>query len=298
MGNIERAAIRNLGLDGNRAGQGGERDAVNGAIIHLGWKGRCIDVTIEGNALRGANGQAIQLVGSANNVSRNLRITRNDVRDCAYIGIQVAQFEGLLIDNNIVSDTADNGIDLYGDNPNGSPVSTSGGAEIRGNRLTRCSIGIFLETVARIRVVGNQIVDAGVAGFRVNRIHGEPRDILIQNNSVQGGKRGVAVGGDTGGVVIRNNDLRGFTVAGLAFGYNVSKVTATANRFTPAAADTPIVLATPTADSGRNGQPLEQLSGILIRNNSILGRHDATRRFVNGYQRSIDVTVDGFGGPE
>lgn len=292
---IEDAAIRNMGFDGNRAGQGDERDAVNGAIVLLGWGGRCLNVTIDGNAFRGANGQAIQLVGSIHNVSRNLRITRNRVQNCSFIGIQAAQFDGLLIERNDVSDTGDNGIDIYGDDTNGgSSVSTSGAGVIRDNRVMRCRLGIFLETVTRIHAAGNQIVGCRESGFRVNRIHGEPRDILIEKNDVTGGERGVTVGGDTGGVIIRDNDFRGFTDAGLAFEYNVSNVTATANRFAPAAPDTPIVLGIPTANSGKNGQPRELLSHISIHDNVILGRHDVARRFVSGYQRSIGVVVDGF----
>lgn len=295
-GEIEKAAIRNMGFDGNRAGQGSERDATNGGIVLLGWKGRCRDVTVEGNVLRGANGQAIQLVGGIHDISYNLRIARNHVRDCSFIGIQVSQFENVVIEDNDVSNTADNGIDIYGDDTDGgSPVSTSGGGKIRGNRVTQCRLGIFLETVTRIHATANRIADCRESGFRINRIHGEPRDILIEKNSVTGGERGVSIGGDTGGVVIRTNDFYDFTEAGLAFEYNVSNITATANRFAPAASNTPIILGRPTVNSGRNGQPTELLSHIHVYDNTILGQHAINRRFVNEYKRSIEVMVDGFG---
>lgn len=294
-GEIEKAAIRNMGFDGNRTGQGSERNATNGAIILLGWNGRCRDVTVEGNALRGANGQAIQLVGSIHNTSRNLLIARNRVLDCSFIGIQVSQFEGIVIEDNDVSDTGDNGIDVYGDDTEGaSPVSTSGGGEIRDNRIIRCRLGIFLETVTRINAIGNRIADCHESGLRINRIHGEPRDILVEKNSVTGGGRGATIGGDTGGVVIRNNTFEGFTEAGLAFEYNVSNISVTNNRFAPATSRTPILLGTPTVNSGRNGQPTELLSHITVQHNTVSGSHDASRRFVNRYRRTIGVVVDNF----
>ncbi len=295
VGEISGATVRNLTLDGNRAGQGSMRDNTNGSIIQLGWKGRCTNVTVEDVTAHGANGQAIMLIGTIGAVSRNLRIARNHVRDCSFIGIQSSQFEGLVIEDNLVHDCGDNGIDVYGDDTTGrSPVSTSGAGLIRNNRVERCRLGIFLESVARIRAAGNVLRDCSEAGFRVNRIHGEPREIVIEDNEVVRCGRGVAVGGDTGGVAISGNRFLGFTFAGLDFGYNVSNVTATNNRFVPATPDTPIIFGTPTGNSGRNGQPKELLSHIRIQGNQIVGPHREQRRFVNRYERNIDVDVGGF----
>jgi parallel beta-helix repeat protein len=291
-GEIASAGLRRFTIDGNREGQGQFGNDISGAAVLLGWKGRCIDVIVEELTVRGPVGQGIMLQGSIGNVSRNLRIAGNHIRQSSFIGIQCSQFDGVAIVDNRVEDCHDNGIDIYGDDTVGhSTVATSHRATISGNEIRQCSIGIFLETVADSTARNNLVADCRGAGVRINRIHGEPRNLTIIGNRIEGTPTGVAMGGETGGVMIRDNDIRGFTVAGIEFGYFVARVSATGNRFRPRNAKVPIVLATPNIP---DAVPAERLLAIRIRDNRIPRGHDPARLFVNRYRSLVDVAVDGF----
>lgn len=291
-GEISRAVLRGFTIDGSRQGQGQFRDGFGGAAVLLGWKGRCVDVTVENLTVHDAVGQGIMLQGSIESVSRNLRIASNLVERTSFIGIQCSQFDGVEIVGNRINDCYDNAIDVYGDDTAGhSTVATSHRATITDNQIRGCSIGVFLETVADCIAARNVIADCRTAGVRVNRIHGEPRNLTIERNTISGTPIGVAMGGDTGGVVIRDNAIRGFTKAGIEFSYNVSRVTATANRFVPATRTTPIVLGQPTT---LGSTPEEQLAHVNIQNNRVPRGHDQENLFVNRYRRVADVQVGQF----
>lgn len=290
-GEIARAALRRFTIDGNRAGQFGSRENLSGAAILLGWKGRCVDVTVEMMNLRDVVGQGIMLQGSIGNVSRNVRIADNLVERTSYIGIQSSQFDGVEIVRNRVFDCRDNGIDIYGDDTaTHSTRPTSRNARIANNEIRGCSIGIFLETVADSVAEDNVVVDCRTAGVRINRIHGEPRNLVVARNRISGTLAGIAMAGDTGGVVIRDNVVRSFSRAGIDFGYNVSRVTITGNHFIPATRTTPIVLGTPTAAE----TPPQKLVGIHVRDNHVPRGHSTAHLFCNKYHSLIDVQIDRF----
>lgn len=291
-GSLVGAAVRDCTIDANRTGQGAFRDDGNGGALVLGLGGRCENVAVERVTVRGANGQAIMLLGAIDNLGRNLRIADCLVERASYIGIQSSQFDGLVIERNTVVDCVDNGIDIYGNNDvTHSTVATSRNGVLRGNTLRNCSIGIFLETVADCQTVENDITDCRGAGIRVNRINGEPRNLSILNNRITGGPVGVAMGGDTGGVTIGTNVVRGFSKAGILFGYNVSYVTITGNQFFPAASSVPIVLGEPIK-LGRD--PEEQLAFITIRGNRVPRGHRADRMFVNRYRKEWQINAGDF----
>lgn len=291
-GEIVGAGLRRFGIDGNRQGQGVFRNDLSGAAVLLGWKGRCVDITIENLAIRDPVGQGIMLQGSIDTLSRRLRIANNLVERASFIGIQCSQFDGISITGNRVVDCHDNGIDIYGDDTTGhSTVATSHNATITGNDIRGCSIGVFLETVADSLAARNVITNCRAAGVRVNRIHGEPRNLTITGNRIAATPTGIAMGGETGGVVIRDNDVRGFTKAGIEFGYFVSRVTATGNRFVPANRMVPIVLGTPNI---LGTDPEERLLDIRIQDNHVPAGHDPDRLFVNRYRRLLNVVVDRF----
>lgn len=291
-GSLRGAAVRDCTIDGNRAGQGAFRDDGNGGTLVLGLNGRCENVTVERVNVRNANGQGIMLLGAIENLGRNLRIADCLVERSSYIGIQSSQFDGLIIERNTVADCVDNGIDIYGNNDiTHSIVATSKNGVLRGNIIRNCSIGIFLETVADCQTVDNDITACRGSGIRVNRINGQPRNLSILNNRITGGPIGIAMGGDTGGVTIGANIVRGFTAAGIQFGYNVSHVTVTGNQFRPATPGVPIVLGEPV-QLGRN--PEEMLSFITVRGNRVPRGHRADRMFVNRYRRDWQVNIGDF----
>lgn len=291
-GALRNAALRNFTLDANRGGQGKFLNDGNGGAVVLGFAGRCENVTVERLTVRDANGQGIMVLGTVGDLSRTLKIADCLVERASYIGIQSSQFDGLVIERNTVSDCVDNGIDIYGNNDaDHSVVATSHNGLIRANIVRKCSIGIFLETVADCQTIDNEIADCRTAGIRVNRINGEPRNLKIMNNRIARGPVGVAMGGDTGGVTIQANVIRGFTKAGIHFSYNVSYVTIIGNQFVPATPTVPIIFGEPI-ELGR--KPEEQLAFITIRGNRVRRGHAAGRMFVNQYRRQFMIDAKDF----
>lgn len=291
-GALRDAGLRNFTLDGNRDGQGQFRDQSNGGAIVLGWGGRCDSVYVANVTVRNANGQGMMLLGAVGNPGRGLRIADCLVERASYIGIQSSQFDGLEIIGNRVIGCGDNGIDVYGNDDVGhSTVSTSHNGLIRGNTVSDCSIGIFLETVADCQVVENEVA-CRQAALRVNRINGEPRNLLIARNRFVGAPFGVSIGGDTGGVNIQDNLIAGFTVTGVHFSYNVSRITVDGNEFRPARATVPIILAEPINAAA---DPAEQLSFVTIGHaNRVPRGHRQDALFVNRYQRQFMVDPGSF----
>lgn len=290
-GDIVNASLRRFMIDGNRRRQRNSSGNISGAAVLLGWKGRCADIVVDALTIRDVIGQGVMLQASVGRPSRNLRITGNLVERTSYIGIQCSQFDGIEISGNRVFDCADNGIDLYGDDTIGhSTTALSRNAKVERNEIARCSIGIFLETVADTIAADNQVEACAGAGIRINRIHGEPKNLLVTRNRISGTPSGIAVGGDTGGVTIRDNVLAGFSKAGIEFGYNVSRVNASGNRFEPATRTTPIILGTPTKDES----PPQRLSFIRIQGNRVPGGHAEKSLFVNRYRSLWDVEIGGF----
>jgi polygalacturonase len=288
-GEIVGAAFRNFTIDGNRSRQFGERDNISGAGILLGWKSRCADITVELLHVHDMIGQGVLLQGAIGNVARRLRMAGNRIERTTYIGLQASQFDGVEIVDNQVFDCRDNGIDIYGDDTAGhSTVATSHNATIARNEIRRCSIGVFLETVADSSAIDNRIMDCRGAGVRINRIHGEPRNLTVADNRIAGTPVGVAVGGDTGGVKIEANDIAGFTRAGIDLSYNVSRIDVTGNRFRPANGNVPIVLANPTTVD----TPPQRLTFLRIQDNHVPRGH--TRLFDNRYRSLFRVDVDRF----
>ncbi len=232
---LSRASVRDLTVDGNRENQVAS-DQCSNVLLEC-----ADDVTVENVSSVNANGDAIMLRGSLASAATNLRIVGCSVRSASRIGIQASQFDGLVISGNHVDQTADNGIDVYGEDgttlPNGRHFS------IVGNTVRRGLVGIFLETVRDGVATGNAIATC-TAGVRVNRINGEPRNITISANVVRDCDHGVSLLGDTGGVLITGNTLDGFTVSGVELGGgggNASRAVITGNLFSPAAEGTYLI---------------------------------------------------------
>jgi hypothetical protein len=288
---ITDAALADFIVEANRAGQGAERDATNGAAIMLGTAGAHVErVKIENLVVRGANGQGIQVVGHPKAISRDVTIRGNRVEGSSFIGIQVSHFTDLTIENNDISDCRDNGIDIYGDNfTNNSTTPTSTQARITRNRVRRCSSGVFLETVADIDVHDNLFDGCRTMGLHINRIHGEPSGIMVTNNRVTRTPIGMSITGDTGGVSFQNNHFSHFSRAAIQFGLegqgNVSFITATNNVFDCRNNTAPVVL----GDS-----PKGVLSWIRVDSNIVLGLPKPEQLFVNRFATNNVVRVGGF----
>jgi hypothetical protein len=285
------AELADFTLEANRAGQGAERDATNGAAIMLGTAGAHVErLRIENLIVRNANGQGIQVVGHPKAVSRDIVIRGNRVERSSFIGIQVSHFTGLVIDDNDIADCRDNGIDVYGDDfVTNSNAVTSTQASITRNRVRRCATGVFLETVADVEVAGNRFDGCTKTGLHINRIHGEPSGITISGNRTDATPIGASITGDTGGVAILNNHFSRFTTAGIQFGLdgqgNVSFVVASGNVFDCRHAHGPVVL---------GSVPKGVLSWIRVQDNYVYGLPKPEQLFVNRYGTNNDVQVGDF----
>lgn len=233
---LESASVADLTLDGARTQQVANRQAGN---IMLECKSH---VTVERVVSLAANGTSIMLRGTPERRAANLAVRQCKVHFASYIGIQMSQFESGEIAFNEISDTDDNGIDIYGED--GSDVAATTSFAIYNNRVTRSTIGVFVETSRDGTVRGNVVEEVSVAGVAINRIHGEPRNIRVEQNRLAG-RAGVRITGDTGGVTITGNRIVGFSRAGVLLGEgssNVSHVEVSRNDFEPGDEAAPIVM--------------------------------------------------------
>jgi len=93
-------------------------------------------------------------------------------------------------------------------------------------------------------VANNVISNTTRSGVHVNRINGEPKEVLIVNNNISETPFGVYITGDTGGVTVSSNVISSFNLAGLKLGSgsgNVSKVIIRDNFFKPDSPDAPLI---------------------------------------------------------
>lgn len=290
-GDLVDASLGNFTIEANRSGQGAECDATNGGAILLGSGGKHVErVIIEDMIVRGANGQAIQVIGYPGAVSRDVTIRGNRIEGSSFIGIQVSHFDGLVIDDNDIVDCRDNGIDVYGDNVLAvSTIVTSTQASITRNRVRRCSSGVFLETVSDVDVDGNLFDACRTTGLHINRIHGEPSGIMITGNRTRATPIGASMTGDFGGVTFQGNHYSGFSVAALQFGLqgqgNVSFVAAIGNTFDCRHTTCPVIFGC---------APKGVLSWIRVTDNIVMGSPRLDRLFLNLFATNNGVHVGGF----
>lgn len=186
-----------------------------------------------------ANGMCVMIRGSFATPMKNVRVVNNYADNATMIGIQCSQFDGLVISDNNVRNTADNGIDIYGDAGAGTGGTVGNGLNfvISGNTVKNSKTGIFPETVSFGTVTGNSVSSCEY-GVWVNRIVSEPRGIIVSDNIItETTNVGVVVTGDTGGVHITNNLITDYTGSAVNIGNagNVANVFVRNNIFSPSA---------------------------------------------------------------
>lgn len=185
-----------------------------------------------------SNGNGIMVRGRYPDVCTGIRISECFVSNCNTIGIQSAQFSGLVIADNIVDTCENNCIDIYGDTGVSGSASNGKHFSITGNVVSNSkTCGIFPETVANGVVSGNSIYNCA-EGIHVNRIRSVPKNISITGNSIYGStKAGIWISGDMQGVNISDNTISDWsTGAGIRLGTssgNVSNVYVHGNTFNP-----------------------------------------------------------------
>lgn len=234
-----------------------------------------------------ANGNSIMLtayppaaaVGSA--VMTNISVTNTKVKDATSIGIQCSHSGGnLLINDNLVENTADNAIDVY--NENGSVSPDTGNVTIANNVVRNALTGIFPETTRNCTITGNAAYNC-TAAYAVNRVNGAPSGVIFTGNLASACATGFTCSGDTSGVTFNNNTLDLFTVAGLSFGAgagNTSYVVATNNSLTAASTTVPLIKIQGT-----------QVAYLLITNNYCLNTSHTTH-IINTATNNINNIIE------
>lgn len=277
-------------VDGNKANQVPSTQCSNIMLKYV-----TSNIVVECINSINANGIGIQVVGvnpAAGSIggADNVRISDTTVYNCAYIGIQCAQFNNLRIENNYVNFTGDNAIDIYGEN-SGSTVASGTNFVVDGNVCRNCLTGVFAETVA-LGVISNNVISltqvgAGGAGIHVNRINGLPYGVNVTGNTISDSETGIWVTGDMNGVLLNNNSITSFSIAGIKLGQsggNVSYVDVSSNFFTPPN--------TTTANIAIVGTQAAFVTGRF--NTVNVSGASASYLAVNSATTSVNVNIDSF----
>lgn len=137
-------------------------------------------------------------------------IHRCSITGSNYIGVQCRQpTQGVRITFNTISFTADNGIDIEGNNPGGA-MGIGGRILIHGNSVSYCTTPCFLESVGNATVTANYFFQFNAAGIYCNRINTPAAQILITENHIHDGAgfTGIFWTSSTGRALIANNYFR------------------------------------------------------------------------------------------
>lgn len=233
---LSNGGLFDLILDGNKANQTASTQCNNVLLTALA------NITIERVQSINSNGNGIQVVGTTAAPVQNLKIGGCIENNANYIGIQVSQFNGVVIESNSVNNPANNCVDLYGEA--GVGVNSNGkNFVVNANTLIGGTVSIFPETCGDGVVSNNVMESASDCGMVFNRINSVVHDLLFSGNEVRNCPTGFRGTGDTKGVTVRGNHFSGFTVAGVQLGRgngNCSYVEIADNSFIPATDTTPI----------------------------------------------------------
>ncbi|WP_334676237.1 right-handed parallel beta-helix repeat-containing protein, partial [Klebsiella oxytoca] len=226
-------------LDGNLENQVANRNA-HGIWVYM--LGNSAITRCDFQNIAGCGGS---LRGMIETPAKNIKVIGNQVANCGNIGLQVSWFDGLVVDDNIVRDCTDNGIDIYGNSgESGEPTGIN--FSLNGNVVSECLTGIFLETVANGSVIGN-VLQGNAQNIHLNRINSQPRNIDIDGNAIDGGLYGIRVQGDMRGINITGNTIRGYSIAAFRFGNSTTVNSSTSyinvrnNTITPTVANSYVV---------------------------------------------------------
>ena len=222
---LSNAYIENLTVDGNAANQVASTQCSNIQMHPL------TNVHVKNVRSIGCNGNGIMLNAPVGNIAENISITDCDVSDCTSIGIQVSQFDRLLITRNRVDNCVNNAIDIYGEN--GTATATGGDFTISNNICSNSLTGIFPETVKNGIITNNVISDCTSSGIHSNRINGAPSGLSLLTNFIRNCPIGIYMTGDNDQIFVSGNSVNDCAIGlqcGTAGG-NSSQITATGNYF-------------------------------------------------------------------
>ncbi|KFX20814.1 right-handed parallel beta-helix repeat-containing protein [Pectobacterium betavasculorum] len=157
------------------------------------------------------------------------RCTCNEttITNTGYIGIQAQNPIDIVIENCIIKNSSDNGIDF--ESNKGNQKGT-----IRGNVIEKCKAGIFLESGGNCLVEKNNISLFKTAGIYLNRINTPADNVKIIKNIING-SRDVQFGGVAINNAIKNITIEGNEISNLNYGVwtngGISEMTMNENTF-------------------------------------------------------------------
>ncbi|MEM9556047.1 MAG: right-handed parallel beta-helix repeat-containing protein [Acidobacteriota bacterium] len=190
--------VNNLGLT----------DGSGVRILGAGTDLELRDLTI--HAMRGDNAMGITVYATRATPVRDVRILDNTIFDCDAAPSEAltlnGNVDGFLIEGNTVRDINNIGIDMIGGETSiqPDPALVARNGVVRGNTVLRAN------SIYGGGYAGGIYVDGG-------------RDIVIENNRVEGSDLGLEVGAENAGlvasgIIVRNNVLVRNERAGLVFG--------------------------------------------------------------------------------
>jgi Pectate lyase superfamily protein len=187
---LNNSGLKRITIDGNKHNQY-PNIQFNNILLEAGN-----NINISETCHVNCNGNAVMVRGNhkISKIAKNIEISNNKIQDANHIGIQCAQFQSIKIESNLVNQTSDNSIDVYGDN--GTIKTSSSQFLIKNNKCINGKVGIFCETVSIGEVTENSIQNCRVSGVAVNRIHGMPDRVNITKNIISNSQNGIIVSGD------------------------------------------------------------------------------------------------------
>ena len=240
---LVQASIRDITINGNRSNNPSITDG-NNILLEV-----TRNVVIDNVNSIASNGNGILLRGTAAAYMYNVEVTNCYSYSHAMIGIQCSQFNGLIIDNNLVSSTDNNCIDIYGDSGTPGGESHSLNFVISNNVCIGSTLntGIFPETVSNGVIIGNTISSCDT-GIHCNTINNQPRGVTIEGNNIVTVNYGIQITGATHGVRVINNYISAFVNYGVYLG-TVNYTEVQNNYFIPPNSTTYCIYLTGTGSS-------------------------------------------------
>jgi hypothetical protein len=159
----------------------------------------------------------------------DLLISGCRVRDVYYIGIQIATALRGLVTNNLIRNTTDNAIDIYGDTGVSGASPNVHDIVVANNECDNVRVGVFFETLAHCTAIGNRI-KANEIGVVINRINSEPRYNAVIGNGIVAGMQGIRVFNNCYETSITGNNIQLSATSGYGIELsNTSRGTITGN---------------------------------------------------------------------
>ena len=240
----------------------------SGAVI-TNWDGSADNITIEGITINCQYGVAtgrgitgINIVDSKNVIINKVKVfngsgggiylrrslgtqgnfgcVASSITNCIvdntyYIGIQCERPNMVVISNNTITNTGNNGIDCEGNDTTTTNQGVGQGIIIQGNNLSGVKNGIFIESLGNAKVDNNFVVTSGV-GVIFNRINSGAFQCTFIGNTLQGSNSAIPSGmgarfiNQIGRIIVSDNKVSNF-VYGFHFADRIDRMEIKSNFF-------------------------------------------------------------------